>query len=54
VQAAYPHGGAPDRIAEAEAGFSMLDKDDDLMKICPGTAPEGREPNGAVTAGLGR
>lgn len=31
----------------------MLDKDDDLMKICPDTAREGSEPNGAVTTGLG-
>ena len=31
----------------------MLDKDDDLMKICPDTAREGREPNWAVTTGWG-
>ena len=31
----------------------MLDKDDDLMKICPDTAPEGREPNWSRDDGLG-
>jgi len=41
------YGGDPDCIEEIEICFSMLDKDDDLMKICVNTAPEGRGPSRA-------
>jgi len=48
------YGGEPDCIEEIEICFSMLDKDDDLMKICLNTAPEGRGPSRAEKTRLRR
>jgi len=48
------YGSEPNCMEEIEICFSMLDKDDDLMKICLDTTPEERGPNRAERTRLRR
>lgn len=54
VELCSRYGSDPDCTEKIEVCFSMLDQDNDLMKICLNTAPEGRGPNGSERTRLRR